>query len=263
MKNILLILLTVFILTGCSKDDENNGIITDKNEDTSTKAPLLKQTISTMGGVQTVTDYHYLEGNKVLQAVSNNGTKIVWTYEDKLITEQKYYENDELKTKETYKYNSQEKMVQRIAYYYTVNQGYKTEYIYNSDSTVTVLGYKGDLDTQTNLDINNKVYLFSNGDVQKIEFNVEVGGVSHVRTRVYTYDDKNTPTNGILNFNKIKMWETGTYGNIHNNLSIVYTTTENSSSSSTEEVIYTYNSKGTPETSSAYDGNLKSQYFYE
>ncbi|MCB9425711.1 MAG: membrane lipoprotein lipid attachment site-containing protein [Flavobacteriales bacterium] len=75
MKNILLILLTVFILTGCSKDDENNGIITDKNKDTSTKTPLLKKIISTINGTQGTTDYYYLEGNKIHQAVSNNDPK--------------------------------------------------------------------------------------------------------------------------------------------------------------------------------------------
>ena len=46
------------------------------------------------------------------------------------------------------------------------------------------------------------------GDVQKIEFYVVQNGVNHIRTRIYTYDDKNYAMNGILNFHKIKNWHT-------------------------------------------------------
>lgn len=263
MKNILLVLLSVVVLSGCSKDDSkgDDGIIKEPN--LTTDATLLKKTISTLSGVQTITDYHYLEGNKVHQAISNNGIKVIWTYEGNLITEQKYYENDVLKIKEVYQYNSQEKMFQRTSFDYSKSQGYRSEYIYNSDGTVTVLGYKGSLDSQTNLVTNNKVYLFSNGDVQKIEFNVTVGGVSHIKTRTYTYDDKNSPSNGILNFNKIKMWESGTSGNIHNNLSVTYTSTENTSTYTDDNVAFTYNSKGFPITYSAFGGSVTSQYFYQ
>ena len=255
MKKLILLFSSLILINISCSDNEEPPL--------STEGTLLRRSVSIQNGQQSYVDYHYTNGNKVYQGIGSEGSKVVWIYTGNLIVEQNFYRDNVLKQKETYVYDAQERMIQRKILSYSNNYGYRSEYTYNPDGTVNIIGFNGDLNSQTNqTSLNNKVYLFPNGDVQKIEFHKVINGVNHIETRTYTYDDKNYMMNGILNYNKIKVWETGTYGNTHNNTSITYTTTENASSY-TNYATYTYNSQGYPITMSFFGGSITTQHFYQ
>ncbi|SFA75921.1 hypothetical protein SAMN05660845_0403 [Flavobacterium swingsii] len=258
-KITLLFVSLLFVFISCSKDSpETAAEPTFTNNGT-----LLKRSISTNGSNVTTSDFFYI-GNKLQKMVSSNGTRIEYSYTGNLITQTLYFESDVLKEKSEIQYNSEEKMIQRKSSDYSNNKGYRCEFTYSNDGTVTVLGFSGDFTTQNTQIVNRKVFLFANGDVEKIEAYVVVNGSNQTRTNYYTYDDKNAISNSILGYNKIKFWDTGTYGNSHNNISILYTSTENISPYPyTNDVVFTYNSYNYPITSSAYGNSLTSQYFYQ
>ena len=256
MKKIIA-LLSVFVLlvSSCSSDEQNNsteGSLTQEGT-------LLKRVVTQMGSNNSIADYTYFDGNKLQSIITNNGAKFLFSYSGNKIVEQNYYINNVLQTKENYEYDSQERMIQRKSLNYINNKGYKADFVYNLDGTVNIFGFRGDLDTQNEQIVNNKVYLFSNGNVEKMEKFVEIGGVSHTKTTIYTYDNLNSATNSIVGFNKIKLWDTGTSGNINNNLTILYSTTENSETY-TDTITYAYNTQGFPITSVF--SNISSQIYY-
>ena len=257
MKKIIA-LLSVFILliSSCSDEEQNNN-----NEETLTQdGTLVKRVVAQMGSNNSTADYTYFDGNKLQSIIINNGGKYLFSYSGNKIVEQKYYENNVLQTKESYQYDSQDRMTQRKSLNYINNKGYKADYVYNLDGTVNVTGFNGDFNVQNEQIVNNKVYLFSNGNVEKIEKFVEIGGAPHTKTTIYTYDDLNSVTNSIVGFNKIKLWDTGTSGNINNNLAILYSTTENSQTYS-DNMSYTYNSHGFPKT--VMFSSVSTQYYYQ
>lgn len=249
-------LLLVFI--SCSKDSPETESVA-----LTTNGTVLKRTILTNVSTVTTTDYFY-SGNKLQKMVSTNGSRIEYSYTGNLITQTLYFESDVLKEKSEFQYSSEEKMTQRKSFDYSNNKGYRSEFTYNNDGTVTVLGFSGDFTIQSTQIVNRKVFLFINGDVEKIEAYVVVNGSNQTKTNYYTYDNKNATSNTILGYNKIKLWDTGTYGNSHNNISILYTSTENIAPYPyTNDVVFTYNSYDYPITSSAFGNSFTTQYFYE
>ncbi len=255
MKKFAILLFVLLpLLHSCSSDDS-----VASEPELTTNGTILKRTISTNGPSLYTSDYFY-NGNKLEKVVSSTGERIVYTYTGNLITKTQYFDsNNVLKDITNFQYNSGEKMTQRISINPTNNTGYRCELIYNSDGTVSVIGYEGDNTTQNTQTINKKAFLLSNGDVEKIEEYVVVSGNNHTRTRYYSYDTKNSPSNAILGYNKIKFWDTGTYGNSHNNTSIFFTTTENATTS-TSNLTYTYNSFDYLVTASY--SSISIQYFY-
>lgn len=241
-------------MSSCSK----SGEISNQNS-LSQEGELIKRVIITQGGNQSTSYYNYSNGNK-LQSVVNGNYKTLYFYNNNLIVNMKYYSNDILQYEAIYDYDSNERMIKRLSYDYINNTGYKANYFYNSDGTVSVSGFEGNFTTQTNQIVDNKVYLLANGNVEKIEQFVVVNGANHIKTQYYTYDDKNSIYNSILGFNKIKKWDVGTSGNTNNTISILNTTTENSSTY-TDTILYTYNSKGFPITESW--SSINSEFFYQ
>ncbi|MES2748711.1 MAG: hypothetical protein V4648_10025 [Bacteroidota bacterium] len=257
MKKFAFLLFVLLpLLQSCSSDDAG---VAEPEPQLTTNGTVLKRTISTSGPNVNTSDYYY-NGNKLEKMVSSTGNRIEYTYTGSLITKTQYFDSANISTDITnFQYNPSGKMTQRVTVNPTNNTGYRCELIYNSDGTVSVLGYQGDGNAQNTQIINKKAFLFPNGDVEKIEEYVVVNGNNHTRTRYYTYDDKNSPTNAILGYNKIKFWDTGTYGNSHNNTAILFTTTENSTTS-TSNLTYTYNSFDYLVTAS-YAG-ISIEYFY-
>lgn len=255
MKKLFLLLsLVSIVFASCSSDDG-----TTSEPELTTNGTILKRTISSNGPSLYSSDYYY-NGNKLQKIVSTSGETIQFTYTGNLITKTEYYDDGVLKEISNFQYNSDGKITQRLSVNPVNNNAYRCDFSYNSDGTVLVKGYDGNSTAQTNQMVDRKVFLFPNGDVDKIEEYVVVNGVNHTRTSHYTYDDKNSPSNAILGYNKIKFWDTGTYGNSHNNTSIVFSTTENSNTTSTN-LTYTYNSYNYLVTSN-YLG-ISTQYFYQ
>lgn len=252
----LLACITLFFLSCSSEEDNNSTELPLTQEGT-----LLKRIVSQIGSTQTISDYNYISGTHKLQnIISNNGYKAIYTYEGNLIIEIKLYYNDVIKNKENFTYDSQERMIQRKVFDYSNNKGYRAEYTYNFDGTVDVDGYNGDFNIQNNHDVNVKVFLFPNGNVQKREVYVLINGNNHVKTKLYTYDDKSEIMSSIIGFNKIKNWDTGTSGNTNNNLTIHHSTTENTSTYS-DIVTYTYNSFNYPKSLSFAD--VTQQFYFQ
>jgi hypothetical protein len=181
-------------------------------------------------------------------------------YTGDLITQTQFYGNEILKSRSEFLYNSEEKMSQRKTFDLTNNRCNRCEFIYNNDGTVSITAYSGDFTTQNTQIVNRKAFLFSNGDVEKIEEYVVIDGSNHTKTTHYTYDNKNSPLNTVPGYNKLKFWDTGNSGNSHNNTSIINTTTQNTSTQ-TEDLTYTYNSFDYPITKSFYGVNVNC--FYE
>lgn len=260
-KNVLLLSFVVLAFVSCSKNDDEQPV---NEPQLTTNGTILKRAVSTNGTNTITEDYFYNYGNQLQKTVSSNGTKIEYSYTGNLITQTLYFENNVLKEEAEFQYNSGEKMTQRKVFNYSTNNGYRVEYTYNIDGTVTVLGFSGTFTTQNTQIVNRKVFLLANGDVEKIEKYVVINGNNQTITTYYTYDTKNTPSNAIIGYSKIKLWDSGTSGNSHNNTSILYTSTESTTSypSYTDNMVFTYNSFDFPMTSSYVGNSYSVQYFY-
>ena len=253
MKKLLYLFSAIaFIFTSCSNDDS----LSEQSQLT-TEGTLLRRATSTSGSNTSTEDYFYV-GNKISKIVSSQGTKLQFTYSNDLISKSEYFENNVLKSTDYYQYNNEGKIIERKT---TDNiTAYRSDFIYNSDGTILVKGYNGTVTTQNNQIVDRKVFLFANGDVEKIEAYSIENGVQITKTNYYTYDDKNATSNQIIGYNKIKFWDTGTSGNSHNNISIQYTTSQNSNTY-TDELAFTYNSYDYPKTVNF--GGYNIEYFYQ
>ena len=258
MKNLsLLFCVFILVLTSCSKDSASPVA----EEQLTTNGTLLRKVITTVG-TDVITDEYFYNGNKLLKVVSSNGRRYEYTYTGNLITKQDLFENNVLKSTENNQYNADQKITEKKILNYPNSKAFRCDYTYNTDGTVTVKEYSGDFTTQTTQTVNRKIFLFSNGDVEKIEEYVVVNGNPVTRINSYTYDTKNTPTNAILGYNKIKLWEVvGASGNSHNNTAIYFASTESNTTPYTVNPSYTYNSFNYPITA---DGvGATGQYFYQ
>ncbi len=257
MKKFAILLFVLLpLLNSCSSDD--SGV---SEPELTTNGTILKRVVLTNGSNIVTTDYFY-NGNKIERIVGSNGIRLEYTYTGELITKLESYLNNVLKSTENYDYNLNGKITQIIGLEYANNYGIRHQFIYNIDGTINLTLFSGNLITQNTQSASKKVFLFPNGDVEKIEDYVIVNGNNVTKTNYYTYDDKNAPANYILGYNKIKHWEYGTYNNSHNNTSVTYTSTEPSFVSYTNNNgMLTYNSFNYPITQDIVSSHY--QYFYQ
>jgi len=248
MKKLSCALLLLFIvITSCSSDD---------SPALSTEGTLLRKTI---GYLNSTSEYFY-NGNKLNRIVNSNGGKFEYFYSGNLITQILYYENDILKEKNEMSYDSEERLITKIRLMYSNNTATRTEYNYNFDGTVALKGFSGDFNLQNTLFNDRKIYFYPDGNVEKIERYEVIEGVNHIKTSLFTYDNKNYPGNTIVGFNKVKDWEFGMINGTHNVASETVTTTENSSSY-TYNSTFTYNSFDYPITLNYLGMDI--EYFYQ
>jgi hypothetical protein len=241
------LLLLVIVVTSCSSEDSPS---------LSTEGILLRKTI---GNINNDSEYFY-NGNKLNKIVTSNGSKFEYVYSGNLITQILYYENDILKEKNEMSYDSEERLINKMRFNYNNNSGIRTDYIYNQDGTVSVKGFLGDFNIQSTQYNDRKVFFYSDGNVEKIERYEVIEGVNHIKTSLFTYDDKNYFGNAIVGFNKVKNWEFGMITGFNNVISETVTTTENSSSY-TYNSTFTYNSFDYPVTLNYLSLNV--EYFYQ
>ncbi|MES2748713.1 MAG: hypothetical protein V4648_10035 [Bacteroidota bacterium] len=259
MKKLVLLFVLLPLLHSCSSDD-NTGV---SESPLTTNGTLLKKAVMTLGTDVISEDYFY-NGNKIDKIIRSDGSRFQYTYTGNLISKNDYYQNDVFKVSEQYTYDFSQKIIEVKTFNYTNPSVIvrRADFVYNPDGTVWVKEYQGDTTNQTNLVRDKKIFLFSNGDVQKIEQYLVVNGNNETRTLSYTYDTKNTIGNSVMGFNKVKNWNAFNSGNSHNVVTEYTMTTENATTS-TYNYSYTYNSYDYPVVTTLPGGVGTFEYFYQ
>lgn len=189
-------------------------------------------------------------GTKITSIIDSDGYISNYTYTGDLITNVKHYFGSALEQEDIYTYNSSGQLVQFVMLSHDVEWGNKEVYVYNTDGSISVTEFTGDLDSQTNPNGSGTITFLGNG---------EIGSLTHDETTsVYTYDNMNNYFKNVTGYDKIAFANSGAEGINHNMTSEV-----NGSENSTET--YTYNTAGYPVTSSEdYNGEITTtEYFYE
>ena len=255
MKKLFCLLgFCALVLTSCSTSD--SASTTDENE------VLVMRTIETYAndGSTFTTNFIY-NGKKLVRATDLEGYE-KFTYTGDLVTLIEYFDaaNTLLQT-ETYTYNSAGLLTSSLSLDFDFNNGIRETYVYNTDATVSVTGFQGDLTSQTNL-VRTGVITFANGDVSTYENTIESFG--ETSTTTYVYDVKNNPFKNIIGFDKLKFVNSESIRGTRNVL------TQSYSSPSLTYVFsssYTYNGLNFPTLETTIEDGSPSetettQYFY-
>lgn len=254
MKKFALLFVLLSLLYSCSSDSD-----TVSEPQLTTEGYLLKKSFQTTSSGVTTFEYFY-EGNKIIKMEASNGQRYEVTYTNDLITKKEIYINDILNHREIYQYDAQQRITQRKDFFFNPNSAARSEFTYNADQTVTLKRYLGDFTTQNTLQYDRKAFLLPNGEIDKLETYLTINGNAVTRTYQVNYDSYNNTSNPIIGLNKIKYWDIGSFaGGLHNVISQVDTTTENSNVF-TLNFSFTYNSYGYPVTSSFIGGDTEMFY---
>ena len=159
---------------------------------------LKRFTVSGMTGFVNY-DYYY-EGNKISKVVSKHGIKR-YTYTGNLITEiREFNRNLSLVSKKTFQYNANDELISSVLLFYDNNYGTKQELVYNSDGTVLVKYYSGNLTSQNNFDYSVLNY-FENNEIIKTEATFSFGDL----ITTYEYDSGNNPMSQVVGYKKLNI----------------------------------------------------------
>lgn len=252
MKKLFYLLsFLIVLLSSCSGDD------TASSEPTfSINGTKLRRTVSNLGG-SIVTAESIYNDNKLIKTTSSDGTSYNYTYTGDLITKMEFYRDDSLENTTFLTYSND-----KLTGYTSLrgNAGYRVVYTYNSDGTISITGYTGDLVSQNNqTDLNKKVF-FQDGLVVAIEEYKMIDGNPETLTTTYTHDTANSPSSGILGHDKLTMYDQGVANYTHNVTSITKTAS-NSSEVYVSNINYLYNTSNLPYKLTY--GNMIIDYFYE
>lgn len=210
-KAVQLLLISLFVLTfiSCSSDSDTNGVI------------LLKKVTGVTLGKTTTHNFSY-NGTKLtkvayeIEAQTDGIGYDRYVYNGDLITEIKRYNaSNQITATIQFTYNTNNQLTQVVKIQPANNYGFKNVFTYNTDGSVLVTGYSGDINSQTNLsDITEKFY-FQNGEVSQKDF------VSNAfsSTVTYSYDNANHPLKNVTGITAIKLYSfiaNGLFGMEHN-----------------------------------------------
>ena len=156
---------------------------------------------------------HYLltTEKKIATAITTYGTteeRIDYTYTGDLITKIETKEDGILIETETFEYNAANKLVTYVALDILGNIGVKETYVHNTDGSIAVSRFIGDLVTQTDAD-GTSMIAFANGEVSQIAF-------SSGETKVYTYDTRNNAFRNVIGYPQISFTDGEAQGNAKN-----------------------------------------------
>lgn len=259
-------LITAVLISSCSNDEFDTT--TPENQTTDVKGnnngTLLKKTVAIIDGGTTVTTGEYTYNGNKLSRVTTEDKYVTYTYTGDLITSREFFSNNLLATKEIFEYNANKKLVafKRVKPNNAVV--YNAVYVYNSDNTISVTGYKGALKDAASEIRSRKVFLTA-GQISKIETYNKVSGATVTETAVYTFDGKHSPFASITGFDKLTYYDAALSANSNNIMSSVYTAS-NSSKTDNDQFQYTYNSFNYPTTATELTSVGKPtvyQYFYQ
>jgi len=244
MKKILCLFSALtLVLTSCSNEDSASD---------SAPVTLLKKTVDTYSDGSTLTTNFNYNGNKFVSAINDSGEgNVYWTYTGDLITKMEFKLDDgTLVQKNTFVYDSNNKLVSFVRIEVADKLGFKETYVYNTDGSISVNAYSGDDKTQTTVNGTGTV-TFHGGEVSKI---VSTYGVTHT----YLYDAKNNPFKNVLGCNKIAFVDGEAEGVLHNVISETNGDVLNFSS------VFTYNAEGFPLTciEASLSEVISTEFFY-
>lgn len=264
MKKLLLV-FSVFalVLGSCSKSDP--AVVPP----VAVAGVLVTKIINTKNGVSVTTNYTY-NGNKLIKSVSSDGKSTEVTYNNDLVVKREDFNGTVLYERNTYTYNSNNKLASyiNIRYTGTTNTGTKHDYIYNTDGTISFTLYQGNEAGQTSQQNTGKAFL-TNGQITKVES--YYASPTGKYTSDFTYDAKLNPFYNITGFDKLILVGSTAGDNLQNLLtesdydelyirtSFVSTYTYNSLNYPiTKNKTITYNTNGVPSSTST----SSLQYFY-
>ncbi len=239
MKKIFYLLsISMLLLQGCSSDSGSNN-----NTSTAILCKTRKFNESDATNIRNYrTEFTYV-GNKFNERKDYYNdvltSKRVYVYTGNLITEEKKYdENNILVQNKTYTYNGSGQLISSLNIGNNNNNvwvGYKSNFVYNQNGTITELSYSGDVNTQNTLDETTTYTLQNNILVSQIT----IGG-TYTTSYSFTYDTKNSPFKNVIGLNNFF----GPLSQEHNLLQTIQSDGVNSPI--IEDFQYIYNSDGYP-----------------
>lgn len=244
MKKIALAAIALFMMVSCSDDGSSGNV----NENV-----LLKKVVYT-GDSDVVESYEYAyDGNKMTTLTMKHDEHVIaeinYTYDDNKLSGSETVSGGEITQRTFNAYNPQGKLssVTKFNYHPTQVFSNRTEYIYNSDNTVTTKYYTGGEDGPTEYRSEGLIK-FNNGNIVKRSGNDDA---------TYTHDNKNSPLRNVFAIDVMNMIQgEGGPNNIRtfiSNGNPVYTMT------------YTYNGDNFPVTTQMDWGDriAYGTYYYE
>lgn len=217
-----------------------------------TESILLRRIVNTYpgAGIADQTAVYSYNGNKIVSEIYTDSqglqTTTTYSYDGDNITLIEEREEGELVYRETFQYNTSNKLETYIAVDFWEDTSIKETYVHNPDGSINVTRLIGDLDTQTEDDGTSTIY-FVGGEVDRITF-------SAGNTITYTYDNKNNPFKNVVGFSKIAFVDGEARGISKNILQTTGSTPD-------FDFTYTYNTDNYPLTSTLPE--VVSTFFYE
>ena len=249
--------VSAFIFTSCSSDDDSST-----PTPTPSSSVLVKKEIETYSdGTSTTYNYTY-NGNKIVKISDTDGSVSNFTYTGDLITKVETFEDDLLAYRETYQYNSANKLTKYVDL--EIESGYANRILYthNADGSISYTSYVDDPDGESNFYMDG-IYTSSS----YLE-NVIPGGSlpNYSETFTSTYDDKNNPYKNILGYGNMNFADTREGYSLNNNaVMIMKTNSQNNSNITSSASTFTYNAANYPITETEVNDNetTTTQFFYE
>ncbi|MFT3793800.1 hypothetical protein [Flavobacterium sp.] len=258
MKKVFFAIAAVLLLISCSGDDNNNSQQTPINPN----GTLLTKIVVSGSGLGYVAELEYSGNYLVKQTSGTPGTYDTYTYTGNLITGITHYSDNSVFSTEFFAYDSQERLIVRMILSGTSDGASRVTYVYDdADDTVMVTTYIGDTNQQNTLYRKMKVYLEDGLPVKTERFDISDNSIDQIQT--FAYDDKNSPYNGIVGYQKLTWYDNNLIAP-HNYLTMT-STFPPSTSVDTDTVSYNYNLSDFP-TQATFDNDgtvLVFQYFYQ
>jgi hypothetical protein len=250
MKKIIA-LSSIFILLCSCSSDYNDDLV---------PIVLVKKIITKNmndNSVINITEFEY-DGNKISKSFGQNNI-LSYTYTGDLITNIKIYDlNNTLMFEYLYSYENNN-LVESTYKMLLNNVCEKRLYTYNTNQTVDLIYYKGDLITQNTL-YKTGIITIQNEEVVSVVVQDHINSIN--RNSTYIYDNHNNPNKNVVGFNKLNVELDRVGGTFQNPIS---NTNNYNNSVVMTDYTYVYNSTSFPITSTLNNNsgiNYKFEYFY-
>lgn len=224
MNKIISFLILAIFVSCSSSDSEGSGDV------------KIKKAITTTPNEIRTTSYFY-NGDKLDYILLEDGDRIDYTYSGDLISQIEFEtpSGDVLSTTD-YFYDTQQRLVEQVGVNHAFFQGFRTDYQYNSDGTVTAESFSGDDQIQDDYINTLEIEFAESGEIATTTV---TGGQNPTQT-TYTYDSQKNPFMNITGIDKLFLFS----GFQHNVLS--ETRMQNGDVITQREYDYNYNQQGFP-----------------